>query len=712
MKREEVRFGIPPTRVRVPLVAELPVDEAAEAGVRSYFAYNKLAEGALVSADRSVAALAVQYAAADGDVKFWKSQVAAMKQLLDDVPPPPGYRVHVSGRPAIRVDIVDNLHADQAFLIPVAALIYLVVLALIFRRLSASVLLLGVIGMGLCWAMAVMVVGGHTLNLISNVLPMLLMVLGVSNGVHLLSRYGEEYSRVKCRREAAVRPLRHCGGACLLAFLTTAIGFASLWAAHADVMNAFATQALIGLGCLFLAIVITLGAFLPFFRPPKQSLELGNLRRIRPEEFQTNGGRTRWRRRPGLLLESVTGAAVRHPVITVLASLGLVAGSLWMARGIQVNSFTVETYDESHPSLQTMRLVENKLGGLLSFNVVLQADEPGRFLDPQTVRRVVRLEQFAKRQSEILSGRSYIDLFRAVDERIEGDAEGEWPPLGDEGRERLQRGRRFLSRYAEDVNLGRLMTADASQVQLQFRVRDVGTRKTLVLAEKLESEIAAAFPRHAGVTATFTGDAYVNARAIDRMIRDLFSTLAIASAIIFGVMAVLFRSLRLGLISAIPNLAPLVLTLGYMGLRGLDMNAANVIVFTISLGIAVDDTIHFLYRYREEQRRFPRDRERAVEATLRGTGRPILLTSLLIICGLAVLYFSNFVPTRRFAELTMVTIGGALLGDLLLLPAGLVLFGKKSREPATARHHSDTQHPAENLSPPRVLEPLADGVGS
>jgi hypothetical protein len=243
-------------------------------------------------------------------------------------------------------------------------------------------------------------------------------------------------------------------------------------------------------------------------------------------------------------------------------------------------------------------------------------------------------------------------------------------------------------------------------------VRDVGTRRTLELADRLRAEIAGVFPAAAGVSTTFGGDAFVNARAIDAMIRDMFSTLAIAAGVIFAVMALLFRSPRLGLIAAIPNLTPLALTLGYMGLRGLEMNAANVIVFTISVGIAVDNTIHFLYRYREEQRRFPRSRVQAVLATLRGTGRPIFLTSFLIVCGLAVLYFSTFVPTRRFAELTMVTIGGALLGDLLLLPAGLVLFGKNPAEPAAVLHRDDPSHPEDGVvRPPRMLEPVGEPGG-
>ena len=160
---------------------------------------------------------------------------------------------------------------------------------------------------------------------------------------------------------------------------------------------------------------------------------------------------------------------------------------------------------------------------------------------------------------------------------------------------------------------------------------------------------------------------------------SLVLSLLAASLIIFATIALIFRSLRTGLIAAIPNLTPLALTLGYMGLRGYDMNVGNVIVFTISLGIAVDDSIHFLFRFREEMKRTG-DVEAAVERTFEGTGRAIVITSILIVSGLAVLLLSDFVPTRRFAELTSVTMIGALIGILLLLPACLVLFWKRPPE--------------------------------
>jgi predicted RND superfamily exporter protein len=144
--------------------------------------------------------------------------------------------------------------------------------------------------------------------------------------------------------------------------------------------------------------------------------------------------------------------------------------------------------------------------------------------------------------------------------------------------------------------------------------------------------------------------------------------------------AVLFRSLRIGLITIPPNVIPLAVTFGYMGLRRFDLNAGNVIVFTISLGIAVDNTIHYILRFREEYGRDP-DMDRATWTTLIGKGQPMCLSTFLTVIGLAVLLFSDFLPTRRFAELSIVTLTGALIGALFLLPACVAVLWKRPKQP-------------------------------
>ena len=210
---------------------------------------------------------------------------------------------------------------------------------------------------------------------------------------------------------------------------------------------------------------------------------------------------------------------------------------------------------------------------------------------------------------------------------------------------------------------------------IMIRVSDQGTQWTLNVIESLEQLLKDQFDSAAGIDYRLTGDAYVYAMAMSRFVFDLLWSLAEAAVIVFLLITLMFRSARIGLISVFPNVTPLIVTFAYMGARGYELNITNAIVFSISLGVAVDDTINFLSRFCEEFGRCG-DPHAAVQVALDRTGRAIGLTTTLVLIGMAVLSFSSFMPTRRFAELMSVTMIAAQAGDLLLLPACLKLFVK------------------------------------
>ena len=588
--------------------------------------------------------------------------ISDVERLLDTSPPPDGFRAALSGLPFIRTDTIRNLQADQKRLLPMAALLYLVTLGLIFRRLSGSLLPLLAVGMGLAWTIGTIVALGESFNLISNVLPILLIVIGVSNCVHVLDDYAEQLPRADGDRpKAAHRTIRHMGRSCLLTLFTTAIGFACLGAARSQILRQFGWHAALGMGFLYVTIIATLGSLLQYFRPLRRSSSGAPL---------------------GHVVATAGHVIDRHPRITLTLSGLLIAGSVWLGRQVPVNSYMIETYSEDHPTLQTLRLVERELSGLMPIEVRLDADDPELLLTPDIFRRVMDFEERTLRESNVLFARSYADVLQSISDGAASltETDDDSPVTDAELTRDIRQGRWVVNRVGETLGYPNFMSSDGRSGRILIKVEDVGTLRLRELIDELDRQLQQSFPEELGVTATMTGDCYVNTMAMDSVIRDLFLSLLAASLIIFATITIVFRSLRIGLIAAIPNLTPLALTLGYMGLRGYDMNVGNVIVFTISLGIAVDDSIHFLFRFREEMKRTG-NVEEAVDRTFEGTGRAIVITSILIVSGLAVLLFSDFVPTRRFAELTSITMIGAMIGDLLLLPACLVLFWKRPAKP-------------------------------
>ncbi len=343
----------------------------------------------------------------------------------------------------------------------------------------------------------------------------------------------------------------------------------------------------------------------------------------------------------------------------------------------------IESYDEDHPTIGTLRKVEQRLAGVVPLEVVLEADRHAQFLQPRNFSAIQNFQEFAIQLDAVTLARSYVDIFQEAYRKVRRSDPRRLalPTLDADGERRLKFSDRLVSGLAASFDYHQFMSRDGRRARVTLQLRDVGTKQGLRVIDQLDCKLTELFPPESGISFLLTGDAYLSATAMDQFIRDIAYSLGAAAVVTFGIIGLLFRSWRIGIVAAVPNITPLAVTLGYMGLRGYQMNIANVIVFAISLGIAVDDTIHFLARFREESRKHD-DVASAVQATFDGAGKAIVLTTLLIISGLSVLMLSNFVPSRRVAELVSVSMAAALAGDLLLLPACLVLFWKPPK-PAT-----------------------------
>ena len=650
-----------------PLIREFPIDNDTEEMVRRRLAGFKLLDGTLLSVDRRVTVLVVMIDPEARDIDSTQPIVHAISRLLERAPVPEGYGVHMTGLPALRVDVVDSLQKDMLRLFPLAGIVFLCALVAIFRRLSIALFSLLAVLSGLAWSIALIVLAGQPLNILSNSLPVLTLIVGVSNCVHIVSRYAEETELCPDdASRAARRTMEHMALACLLTLATTAIGFASLVAARSYMLRAFGIQAAVGMLCQYLSIMFVLGTTLTRIRPPRHSRRKG------------------LRNSPITALVGRVGAVVaKYPKASLVCGAAIVAGSLILSRNMSVNSRMLETYDDDHPATQTLHLMEDRLSGIVSLEVNLKVDDPSTFLRPDTYRNVAEFETYALAHPVVGLVQSYVDLHQEVyaNFRRRPELRDVLPTDDAEGGGRIRRSAALIRRLKDIVHYRAFMSDDGCEARILMRTRDAGTAKTRVLIDDLQHRLVALFPPSSGVTFRITGDAAIHAQSMDTLVRDLFRSLLAASVIIFGIIATLFRSVRVGLIAAVPNLTPLVLTLGYMAIRGYDLNVGNAIVFAISLGIAVDNTIHFLARFRNEMKTEDTV-AKAVRRTFQGTGRAIVMTAVLIVGGFAVLLLSDFLPTRRLAELCMFTMVAALFGDLLLLPACLMLFWKRTSQKA------------------------------
>jgi len=659
----------PPFYLNLPVVRGIPPTVEDERRLRALLDEYELVERSLVSADRRTSVLMLTLDPERRGMDDLRSAVAAAREVLSQSPPPEGYLAHLTGLPVVRAAVIDDLKRDQLRQVPLLAGLFIAMLIALFRHPGEALLPLVAVGMAVTWTVGLMAVMGWSFNLISNALPVLLLVIGVSNCVHVICRFREDLP--KCRGSApraAAATMSEMMVACLLTCLTTAIGFLSLVAAGSPVLRQFGLEAAAGMLLLYVATVFCLGA------------GLATLRAIGPTALApppTDCPRQGWLATVASRLGTL---GARHPLPTLGVAVLVVAGSLTSASRVTINASMLETYGHDHPVRVGIDLVQQQLFGFSTLEVSLTAEQRDAFFDPANFRRVAEFGEFAREVDGVIMVRSYVDLLQTAYQSFrERDPRRHQLPRDDAlGRARIDFSRQLAERFDGHMGIRAFFSNGRRRARILCAMEDVGSRRLLEIIDRFEAKLAELFPPSSGVKPRVTGESLLFARSLDQLIRNVFYSICMASALIFVIIGLLFRSVRAGLTAMVPNVFPLILTIGYMGLRGYHLNAGNVIVFAVSIGIAVDNTIHFLARL-EEERRGAGTLSESIDRALRGSGRAVILTTFIIIVGLTVMFSSEFLPTRRFAELTSVTMAAALLGDLIVLPACVALIYRRRR---------------------------------
>jgi len=609
----------------------------------------------LVSKDEKLTLTLVSFDPDGRDINTTRERIDGLEEVLNRHPLPEGTQIAVSGVPSIRVDVIESLQTDQFVMTPISAALFVVLAIAMYRsiRVTAVALLSVLAAVGL--TLGIMGWCGMTFSILSNIVPTLVMIIGAANCVHIIGRLQGVLTATNKPMEQCIREvMREMSKTCLLTLATTGIGFGSLLMARSDLLQLLAVQSALGMLCNYVCLMLILSPGLVLTA------------HLLPEARSRNHGADE-PAIPSTLWQHVGSFVCHHAALIVVAHLGIAAAAVVVAMNIRVNSYMFETYESGHPVVQVTETLDDRMSGLITLEVQLIADVRQRFFEADMAQACKRIRDALLQDDRISFSRDYIQVLSAFDHRVMSSDT-------DEATAALGRVQRILPKLQKTADQFGFLAADEPRARIMLRVRDIGSMGFKELFVHVDKVVRQELPRDVGFR--LTGDAWLHAICMDQFVRDLFYSLIAASGIIFVLIGLLFRSVKTGLISAIPNLFPLTMTLGYMYLRGYELTAGNVIVYAISLGIAVDDTIHFLARYREESKRST-DEVQVVSSALASSGRAILLTSCLVVAGLSVLIFSEFLPTRRFAELTAITMCAALPGDLILLPAMLSLVARK-----------------------------------
>ena len=550
-------------------------------------------------------------------------------------------RVRVTGPVPLYLGFQQALDRNQTkyYLISFGLIIGLSLL--LFRGIKVVLIVAAAPLLGVFWTLGIVnMMDGLDNPLTATVLPVLLSMVGLTDGVHIMIHIRRSRAAGVEPLEAARSAIAEVGLACALTSFTTAIGFASLMLADNQFVNEFGQSCAIGVVITFIAIVTVI----PLLCSTRlaRNIHVGQERDIIARCMVHADGFM------NLVLRWSRPLTVAGVLVTAL-----MASTLFTLR-------PDDTARDSQPGTsevyQALAHCDKTFGGIESAQAIVEWDDSVDPQSPRILEAVIAAEKIISREPLLNYPLSLNDILST------------FPQQGDDPGRQMT----FLTLLPPPIR-NAFYNRDEQHSLVTMRIQDLGIAKYQPVFERVTKQFNELNSKHAGFTFYLTGEPVRRSNALYQIVMDLVKSLGTALVFIFIVLTLAYRSLRLGLLTIIPNMFPLMFTGAVLAFTGQPLNVAAVCSFTVCLGIAVDDTIHFLTRYQLE-RQAGWNVEDALRRSFRTVGTVLVTTTLILVSGFSTVLFSELAGHRAFALMAVCTIAAALVGDLLFLPAMLNLF--------------------------------------
>jgi hypothetical protein len=522
--------------------------------------------------------------------------------------------------------------------------VQLVVLLVVFRTPQGMLIPVASTLVSIVWGLGLMALTGLPMNLLTSIVPLLLIAVGFAEGIHVITQYHHRLDTGAPKLDALRGALAETALPLTITSGTTVAGFGSLILTDVTMLVQFGQAASLGLLSNFVVTMLLVPLALRLWPVP---------RRFR---WATHRGLDE---RLGRFLHRVGHFNLRHRlpivVVTGLITAGSVAG--WLS--LRVDTDFVSLIHPNSPVRQRIEDLNRSLGGALNFYVVVDTGRADGVKDPEVLRKVAGLQDFLARTGKVAKTVSIADYVRKMHREMNG---------GDPAFEVVPESTDEVAQYLlvlEGAELAKFLAFDASSANVLVRHNLTGSRAISDLRRDIEGYIAREFP--ASLAARPTGEAILTNNAVDFLAVNELQSLSSTFVVIALIHAGLFMSLRAGFLSMIPNLVPVLSTYGLMGLLGLPLNIATALIATVAIGIVVDDTVHHMVTYHAQLREH-RDQTIAMFNTLQLQGPPIIYVSLALVAGFLPLLLSHRISTVQFGLLACFVIVMAMVGEIVLTP--------------------------------------------
>ena len=568
-----------------------------------------------------------------------------------------GLDVRVSGMPYIRTLNAQNIQ-DEILLFVVGALgITALIFFFFFRSFRATFITLLVVLIGVVWAFGFIGLFRYEITVLSALIPPLIIVIGVPNAVFLINKYQQEIKKHGQQAKALQRVISKIGNATLMTNITTASGFATFVFVKSSLLREFGILASVNIISIFILALLIIPIIYSFMPLPKKK-HLNHLEK-------------KW-------IENVVDwmeKMVREQRIAVyFATVLIIVISIIGVYKIRVSGSLIEDMPKSTSFYKDIKFFENEFGGIMPLEILIDTKKEKGVMKLSTLKKMEKINEAIATFPELSKPISVVNLVKYSKQAYyKGNPKYYQLPTGQE--------QSHIFSYTKNSNsdAGMLKTfvdSTGRYARITTFMKDIGTDKMDMIQERLKAVINKEFPSEK-YTVSLTGKALVFIKGTNYLITNLVFSLSLAILLIALFMAWMFRSGQMIFISLIPNMLPLLITAGLMGFLNIPIKPSTILVFSIAFGISVDDTIHFLAKYRQELIANKWKIKPSVYSALRETGVSMFYTSIVLFFGFLVFTLSSFGGTIALGGLVSITLLLAMVSNLILLPSLLLTFEKK-----------------------------------
>ena len=569
--------------------------------------------------------------------------------------------IKISGMPYVRTKNAENIKSEISTFVILALIITSIIFFLFFRSYRATLISLCVVMIGVVWTVGILGLfiintppGDFEISVLTGLIPPLIIVIGIPNCIFLINKYQHEVNKHGNKAKSLQKVITKIGNATLMTNVTTASGFATFIITNSKLLKEFGIVASLSILAIFILCILIIPIIYSFLPIPEEK-HLEHLNRT-------------WINSLGDWIEkTVKKSKINIYIISIL----LLVTSIIGIYQIRISGSIIDDMPQKADWFDDIMFYEKEFNGIMPLEILINTNRKKGVTKLSTIKKMSKIEDVILEIPELSKPISMVSLVKYSKQAYyNGNPKYYQVPTSQENS--------FILSYAKnstsdsDVDLIKNYVDSTGQyTRITAFMKDMEIEKMEEIEKKLNYEISKIMPAD-NFEVSITGKAYLFQKGTKYLVKNLILSLSLAIFLIALLMAYMFRSLKMIFISLIPNLLPLIVTAGLMGYLGVAIKPSTILIFSIAFGIAVDDTIHFLAKYRQELITNNWEVKKSVYNALRETGVSMFYTSIVLFFGFSVFTVSNFGGTVALGALVSATLLFALLSNLLLLPSMLL----------------------------------------